>query len=412
VINPGSGFIFAPLIHKSERKRSASDIAFDLSEKVLDFPSQDVWVWSEDSGLPGISDTHGSSYVDVIVSTNGTYQELHENLEKAREELQKNPIFENPNHDLDFNNLGYKISIDNDKASKLNLTKEQIAGTLEVFFSGNRNLWFEKEGISYPIIVKTLDKAWNLSGIYVTNVFGRKISLDTVAKMIQTTEPTNFYHHNQMRSARLGFTVSEGKDFEEVLKAGMKILNEILPPSYKKIPLGEAESIGKSSKTMMLLFALAMIFIFAILSLQFNNFRDPLLILLTTPLACSGALFGIWMMNISLNIYTSVGLITLIGLIAKHGILIVEFTNRLIAQGESIAEAVRHAAVIRLRPILLTTGAMFFGAIPLVISTDYGCESRQSIGTILTSGLFFGTIFVLTIFPRLCVFFKEKMEHL
>jgi multidrug efflux pump len=408
--NPNNGFVFAPLIPKAEREKSASSISFDLFEKVQNFPSQDVWVWSEDSALPGISSNQGSSYVEIVISTNGAYQELYKNLEKVRAELLKNSIFENPNHDLKLNDLGYKILVDQDLASKLNLTKGQISAALEMSFSGNHSLHFEKDGISYPILLKILGETQHLSEIYVTNIWGRKISLDTVAKMIPSTEPDHFFHYNQMRSAKLWFGVPNGANFTEVLQAGMKILDENLPQSYKKTPKGAAEAVGKSSQTMLLLFVLAMVFIFAILSLQFNNFRDPLLILLTAPLACSGALFGIWIMNISLNIYTSVGLITLVGLITKHGILIVEFTNKLITQGESIATAVKHAATIRLRPILLTMGAMFFGSIPLIVSRDYGCESRQSIGTILTCGLFFGTIFVLTVFPGLCTFFKEKME--
>lgn len=211
-----------------------------------------------------------------------------------------------------------------------------------------------------------------------------------------------------MRSAYFGFGVAEGEKFEKVLNVGMKILDKTLPSSYKKTVQGIAEQTEKSQNTMLLFFGLAIVFIFSILSFQFNNFRDPLIILLTVPLACSGALFGIWLVNISLNIYTSVGLVTLIGLITKHGIMIVEFANQLIEQGKSVTDAIQTAAVLRLRPILITTGAMFFGSIPLIISQDYGCESRQSIGVILTCGLFFGTIFVLTIFPVICSKLKSK----
>jgi multidrug efflux pump len=409
--NPENGFVMASLVPKTERKKLADEIASDLREKMQDFPSQDIWVWSEDSNLPGISNLQGSSYIGVVISTSGTYQDLYKNLEKARVEFQKNPLFENPGHDLNLNSLAYKICIDHDKAPRLGISKGQIANTLEIFFSGNRNLYGEKDGIRYPIVIESTEKPYNLSGIYVTNDAGRRISLDVVAKMIPSTEPTQYFHYNQMRSAYLWFGVPKGQNFKEVLTAGMKILNETLPQSYRKTPQGEAEQAGKSAHTMLLLFALAIVFIFAILSLQFNNFRDPLIILLTAPLACCGALFGIWLVGISLNIYTSVGLITLVGLITKHGIMIVEFANQLISQGESIITAVHRAASIRLRPILMTTGAMFFGSIPLVLSSDYGFESRQSIGVILTCGLFFGTIFVITIFPGLCAFFKRPLKR-
>ncbi|MDR3180230.1 MAG: efflux RND transporter permease subunit [Holosporaceae bacterium] len=407
-----NGFLFLPLIEKTKRQRSAQDIVADLSKKVQNFPSQDVYVWSEDSNLPGISGSERSSRIAIVIATNGTYQDLYENLEKVKNELLKNPIFENPTHNLNFNNFVYKIHIDAHKVSKLGITKGQISSTLEVFFSGNRNFTFHKDGIPYRVFIDSSEKPWDLSGIYITNASGQKISMATIAKMVLSTEPSEFYHRNQMRSAELSFDLSRNADFCETLDKAMKILDDNLPQSYKKIPIGVAEFIDNFPKTMLLLFFLAIVFVFAILSLQFNNFKDSFLVLLTIPFACFGALFSIWITGISLNIYTFVGLVTLIGLITKHGILIVEFTNQLMAEGESVASAVRRAATIRLRPILITTGAMFFGAIPLVISGDYGCESRGCIGIILTGGLFFGTIFVLTIFPILCNFFKNGRSTL
>jgi multidrug efflux pump len=408
-IYESGGHIFMPLIEKAKRKMSANDIARDLYEKVKSFPSQDIHVWSEDSNLPGISNSEGASRVQIVISTNDTYQDLHKNLEKVRKEFLKNPIFEDPTHNLDLNSLVYKIYIDQNEASKVGIMKGQISDVLEVFFSGNRNLIFQKDGISYHVLIEGAEKPWDLTGIYITNATGKKISLDAVAKMIPSTEPSQFYHHNKMRSAILSFNVPKSENLFETLNKAIKILNNNLPQFYKKTPLGEAESIGKSYITMILLFLLAIIFIFAILSLQFNNFKDPLLILLTIPFACSGALFSVWTAGISLNIYTSVGLITLIGLITKHGILIVEFINRLMRQGESATNAVLSAAAIRLRPILMTTGAMFFGSIPLVISRDYGFESRECVGIVLTGGIFIGTIFILMVFPVLCNFFKNDI---
>lgn len=192
-----------------------------------------------------------------------------------------------------MNDPVYKIHIYNNKVAKLGLSKEKIARTMEIFFSGNRNLNFEKDGIEYPIIIEITKKCSDLLEIYVTNDQGKRISLDVVAKMIPSTKPPEFFQYNQMRSAYFGFGVSEGKNFDEVLKAGMDILNKILPDSYKKTVLGAAEQAEKSQNTTLLFFALSIVFIFAILSLQFNNFRNPLIILLTVPLACSGALFGI-----------------------------------------------------------------------------------------------------------------------
>lgn len=410
--NLNNGFMNIILKPKNERSRTSREIATELQDKMHDFPSVDVIIWNEDAQLPGVSNDYGDSYASIIISTSDSYQDLYNNLEKARAEFLKNPIFEQPRNGLLMNNRVYKIHIDNDKVAKLGLSKEKIARTLEMFFSGNRNLHFEKDGIEYPIVVETTKKCSDLSEIYVTNNQGKRISLDVVAKMVQSTEAPQFFHYNQMRSAYFGFGIAKGENFEKVLQAGMKILNEVLPISYKKTLQGVAEQTKKSTNTMLLLFVLSIIFIYAVLALQFNNFRDPLIILLTAPLACCGALFGIWLTNSSMNIYTAVGLITLVGLITKHGIMIVEFANQLIEQGKSTIDAIHQAAKLRFRPILITAGAMFLGSIPLVISQDYGCESRRAIGIVLTFGLFFGTIFVLMIFPNLCVMAKNRRKNI
>jgi multidrug efflux pump len=409
--NQNDGVIFCPLCKKGERTRSSHNIAFAMEEKVQDFTAQNVYVWSEDAQLPGVLQSQGSSHFQIVISTNGTYQELYENLEKCCTTLRKNPLFSRIRHNLNLNNRTYKISVDPYQAAKLGLTKGQIANTLEVFFSGNRHGRFEKDGITYPILIETEEKPWDLSGIYLTNVAGQKISLDVVAQMKSVTEPSYFFHYNQMRSATLNFHAPPGEETSDFLKKSLQALDEHLPKYYKKTPTGEAASIKNTTHTMASLFVLAIVFIFAILSLQFNNFRDPLIILLGAPLACAGALLGLWLMGLSLNIYTAVGLITLVGLIAKHGILILAFTNQRLDQGEPVLQAIHQAMCIRLRPILMTTGAMFLGSLPLCLPGTYGSESRQAIGVVLTYGLFLGTLFMLLLFPPLCKIFKKAPQQ-
>jgi multidrug efflux pump len=407
----GSTLVF-PLKEKSQRKRTAKEIVQYIYPRVMFFPSQDVWPWSMDSNLPGLADEMSFSDIEIAVSTTETYKELHKNMENAVKRLSKNRKFINPRHDLNIDTLTYKIEVDNNEASKLGITNQQIGRAVEVFFSGNSRLDFQKDGITYNIALETNSKPWSLSEIYITNQAGNKISLSAIAKMKQLSEPKELYHYNQMKAAKLSVDISSRDDLSVALDDVMKVLDDVIPQSYKKTPIARTKAIKSSSNTMSVLFMMALVFIFAILSLQFNNFKDPLIILITVPLACSGALLTIWLAKISLNIYTQVGLITLIGLITKHGILIVEFTDQLIKNGEPVIEAVKKATSIRLRPILITTGAMVFGSIPLVLSRDSGFESREAIGYTIIGGLCFGTLFTLIVLPTLCYIVKEKYNDL
>ena len=214
-----------------------------------------------------------------------------------------------------------------------------------------------------------------------------------------------------MRSVIISADLSSSEKIENTMPKFFQALDKNLPSTYKKNWTGVAKAYFESKMTMALLFFLALVFIFAILSVQFDNFIDPLIILLTVPLACSGALFFVWIFGQSINIYTQVGLITLIGLITKHGILIVEFANQLRAQKMPLLDAVIEASSLRLRPILMTTGAMLFGAIPLVLSHDAGFEARRAIGTVLIGGIGFGTVFTLFVLPTVYWMVKVLEER-
>jgi multidrug efflux pump len=210
-----------------------------------------------------------------------------------------------------------------------------------------------------------------------------------------------------MRSATLTADLMQGDKIENAMVQLKNVADENLPSSYKMTWQGAAKAYSESQMMMTILFLLALIFIFAILSAQFENFIDPFIILFTIPLACAGALSIVWMSGQSMNIYTQVGLITLIGLISKHGILIVEFANQLRKNNIPLLEAILQSASLRLRPILMTTGAMIFGAIPLLLSHDAGYESRHVIGTVLIGGLSCGTLFTLFVLPTVYLFVKQ-----
>ena len=408
-IGENHSFLYLPLIDKKKRNKSAEEIANSLSEKFRKITSQEIHIWSETSSLPGIHNNSGiPSYINIIISTINSYEDLYEKSEKIKKDLSETYNFENLRHNLDFGNLSYKIILNTDTISQLGISKGQIAKALEISFSGNRDLTFQRDGISYDVIIESIDKPWDISNIYISNPFNKKISLAEIAKLEESTDLSRRYHKNQMRSAILSFKIKNNETPQKTLKNVMQFLDNTLPPLYKKFPPEDFESLKKFSETVIKLFFLAIFFIYAILSLQFNNFKDPLIIILTVPFACFGALFCMRIFKISLNIYSAVGLITLIGIITKHAIMIVEFSNQLVITEKSVINAVYKATLIRLRPILMTATTTILGVISLIFSRDYGSETRISVGMVIVGGLLFGTFFVLTVFPALCCVFKDE----
>lgn len=401
------GSIVLHLRSRTERSRAAAEIADSFRPQVMALPSIDAWPWSWDSGLPGFDDTVSGSELSIVVSTTHRYRDLFNDIEIARKNLEQQNLFESVRHNLALDFLSYRIDLNTNLLSELNLTQKQVAKTIEVFFSGDKSISFSKDGVLYPVTLEGSSTPWALNELYVTNSQNKRISLGTVATMTPTTQPKELKHYNQMRSVTLTTSLQKEDKIESAMPKLLNSLNHDLPNSYKKSWTGAAKLYHESAATMLILFILAVIFIFAILAVQFQNFIDPIIVLLTVPLACSGALFIMWITGQSLNIYTQVGLITLVGLITKHGILIVEFANQLRHSGIPVRQAIQQAAKLRLRPILMTTGAMIFGIIPLILSQDAGYESRRAIGIVLIGGLSFGTLFTLFILPTVCCAIKS-----
>jgi len=401
------GTVVLPLKPKADRKRSAIEIMNSFWPKFRDFPSVDVWPWSVDSGLPGLQDAMGNGEAELIISTTDGYKDLFKNVDQARKVADEQKLFKSVHHNLRLDTLGYSIDLDTNAMAQLNLQERQVAKMIEVFFSGDKSLTFQKDGLLYAITLQGKPSPWTLNELYLTNPQGKHISIGTFSQLKTRSQPKALSHYNQMHSVSLKGELKPGEKIENAMPKLWKVAAENLPKSYKKSWAGEAKAYLESSSTMVILLLLALVFVYAILAIQFESFLDPFIILFTIPLAASGALFFAWAFGQSLNIFTQVGLITLIGLITKHGILIVEFANQLKAQGEASLPAIKKAAIQRLRPILMTTGAMIFGAIPLVLSSDAGSEARRAIGVILIGGLSFGTFFTLFVLPTIYLALKS-----
>jgi multidrug efflux pump len=395
------GNVILSLKPHEERRVSTEAVVERIRPQMVDLPSIDAHTWSWESGLPGLDDAVTGGELTLAISSIGSYRDLFDQVEKAKKAIEDKKIFQYVNHNLMLNTPGYSVLLDPNTVSRLGFTPFQISKMIEVFFSGQQSLHFQKDGIRYQITLEGKPAPWTLDELYLTNAKGKRISLGTLGELKSSVMPKELIHFNQMRSVSLSAGLMPDQKIKAAMPQFWKLASESLSPELKKEWTGAGKLYTKSSLAMVLLFGMALIFIYAILAIQFENFLDPFIIMLTVPLGCFGALVTAWVFGQSLNIYTQIGLVTLIGLITKHGILIVEFANQLIAAGKSVEEAIREAARLRLRPILMTTGAMVFGALPLILSSGAGIEARRAIGLVLVGGLTFGTCFTLLILPKL-----------
>jgi multidrug efflux pump len=392
------GNVILNLKPHTKRKQSAQQIINQLKPYCDSLKSTDAYPWSIETGLPGIQ-TIEQGALTLSLSTVGSYKDLLLKVNKIKDKLIEKNICQDVRHNLKLDTMGYEIKINQNIISKLNIPLNNISSLIEIFFSGNRNFYFVKDAIRYTILLEGTTKPWTLDELYTTTPKGDCISIGTFAKLMQTTKPLKLNHLNQMRTVYLDITLKEGQDFKEAMNLLWNF--EEITPDLKKEWFGTAKMYEQSNQSMLFLFTMALIFIYAILAIQFENFKDPLFIMFTVPLGVVGALLFMYFFNQSINIYTQIGLITLIGLITKHGILIIEFTNQLLSSGKTIKDAIVEASCLRLRPILMTTAAMIFGSLPLILSSDAGSEVRNAMGYVLIGGLFFGTPLTLYILPSI-----------
>jgi multidrug efflux pump len=348
----------------------------------------------------------------MVIETSRPYSELQVMVDKMLDKAADNPGLVNVDTDLKLNSPQLEVDIDRDKAAAVGVEVETLGRTLETLLGGRQVTRFKREGEQYDVIVKVADidrrNPEDLRRIYVRGRGDTMIPLSNLMSVKETVAPKELNHFNQLRSAMItshlapGYTLSEGLDYLE------KAAEEVLPPTARIDYAGQSREFKQTSSSIYFTFLLALAFIYLVLAAQFESFKDPFIIMLTVPLSITGALLALWWSGGTLNIYSQVGLVTLIGLITKHGILIVEFANQLRAQGHPIREAVIESATLRMRPILMTTGAMVLGAVPLALATGAGAESRQDIGWVIVGGLLVGTLFTLFVIPVVYTYLASR----
>jgi multidrug efflux pump len=305
-----------------------------------------------------------------------------------------------------------RVRVNRDKALDMGANVDAVGRTLESTLGGRLVTRFKQDGEQYDVIVQVArdgrDTPERISEIYVRNRGGDMVPLSNLVSVREGVSPRGIAHFQRVRAATVNANIAPGYTQGEALAYMNEAAKRVLPANVQTDLSGQAREFRDSSSDIYFVFLLALGFIYLVLAAQFESFVDPFVIMLTVPLSMTGALLALQFTGNTLNIYSQIGLITLVGLITKHGILLVEFSNQLRDQGRSIHDAVVEAAVLRLRPILMTTGAMVLGAIPLARAVGAGAESRQVIGWVIVGGMTLGTLLTLFVVPTAYTLFARE----
>jgi hydrophobe/amphiphile efflux-1 (HAE1) family protein len=392
------GRMFIKLKDFSLRHRTADQVAAEINARL---PSLTGIQASSYPVFIGIDWDHGFAF-DIL--SHGSYEELAEIAQQMVKKLQRYPGLLNLQTSMNFDSQQYDITINNARSDQLQVSRKDIDSALAGFLGGTNTVSkYIMDNKIYDIILqadtKYQNNITNLSNFYVRNAQGNMIPLSNLVHVKPVLTVANLAHYNLSRAATVYGQMAPGYSTGQVITDLQHILPELLPQDTKYAFVEAAKEYLQANSNMSMLFLAAIIFIYLVLGAQFESFVDPLAILLGVPLCIVAALAALKLTGGSINIYTEVGLITLVGLISKHGILIVQFANQLRQNGIAVREAVIQAATLRLRPILMTTSAMICGAIPLILASGANAISRQQLGWVICSGLFFGTFFSLIVVP-------------
>ncbi|MEQ1712226.1 MAG: efflux RND transporter permease subunit, partial [Hyphomicrobium sp.] len=400
--------VVAPLVDWKDRTRSQREISAQFTPGLRRI-----------AGIQAVSQSPGAfgqrgpgRPIEFVIQSSGTYGQLQELSEKMLAKARENPGLEALDTDLKLNTPEIRIEIDRAKVADLGLEVSAVGRTLETLLGGRQVTRFEQNGEQYDVRLQLAaeDRASPsaLSTIFLRNGRGEMIQLSNLVRVSEAVAPKELKRFNQLRSVTLlanlapGYTVGEAITFLEAAA------REVLPRTAQTDLNGESREFRASADSLALVFGLALLFIYLVLAAQFESYRDPFIIMLTVPLSMTGALAALWLSGGTLNVYSQIGLVTLIGLITKHGILIVEFANQKQLEGVERTTAVVEAAVLRLRPILMTTGAMVLGALPLAIASGAGAESRQQIGWVIVGGMTLGTLLTLFVVPAVYSYLGQR----
>jgi multidrug efflux pump len=404
---------YVSLQHWDDRERSSQEVAAEMMPKMLGISGIRAFTATP----PSIGSSGGGAQgVQFIVMTTQSYGQLNDYVQEILDRIADEPSLVNADTDLKLNKPEIKVQVNRDKVASVGANVVEIGRTLETMLGGRQVTRFKMNAEQYDVILQVADvdrrDPDDLTRIYVRSASGEMIQLSNLVTAQETVAPRELNHFNKLRAARISASVGPGFSMGQALERIETISREVMGPTAQTDYEGVAREFRDSSSKIVMAFLLALAFIYLVLAAQFESFISPLVIMFSVPLAMAGALLALTMTGATLNIYSQIGLITLVGLITKHGILIVEFSNQLRAEGQAMMEAVVEASVLRLRPILMTTGAMVLGAVPLAPAVGAGAEARQDIGWVIVGGMSFGTFFTLLVVPTVYTYLVPRSRSL
>ncbi len=409
-ISANSSFVRLNLVPKSQRKRSQQEIAEYLSGIFKSYNFARIFVSQEQT----IGGSRFAALPVQYVLQAPSLEKLEEILPLFMAEAAQDPTFQVVDVDLKFNKPELQVQINRDKAMEMGVTVQDIAEAMQLTFSGQRYGYFIMNGKQYEVIGQAnkynRDDPEDLKQLHVRNKFGALVPLDNLVTISEASSPPQLFRYNRYVSATISANPAEGKTIGEGIAAMDRIAEELLDDSFTTALSGTSKEFAESGSSLLFAFGLALILVYLVLAAQFESFSDPLIIMLTVPLALAGAVLTLWLFGHTFNIFSEIGIIVLVGLVTKNGILIVEFANQRKANGLLPKEAVIDAATQRFRPILMTSLATILGALPIALALGDAATSRIPMGMAIIGGLTFSLALTLYVIPGLYVFLTSKSK--
>nr|WP_316638709.1 efflux RND transporter permease subunit [uncultured Roseateles sp.] len=406
IVSQGTAILRA--VDWSERSRSTQELARSLQPQVSLLPGVTAFPITP----PSLGQGFRERPINFVIVTSDSYANLAHVTQQMMAEMGKNPGFVQPDNDLRLNKPEVFLEVDRERAADLGVSVDQIARTVESMLGGRAVTRYKRDADQYDVMVQTEAQGRttpeHIEKLFVRGRGDTMLPLSSLVKVREAVSPRELNHFNQRRSVSITSNLAPGYSLGEALQFMDDASRRVLPVGYATELNGVSREFKSSKGALGLVFVLAGLFIFLVLAAQFESFVDPLIIMTAVPLSMVGALAALQWSGGTLNVYSQIGLITLVGLITKHGILIVEFSNQLRQAGKDTLEAVIEASALRLRPILMTTGAMVLGAVPLALASGAGAESRQQIGWVIVGGMSLGTALTLFVVPTMYSLLARK----